>query len=797
MTWTPLSDRLAQLPLILAGPILRRVEPDAVTVWLALKHPGTVTLQVHETRADSIMLQAVLSGSRTTVALGQFLHVVAVTASSKASEKLQPGQVYAYDLMVQTDAAESPIPLQQALHSLAFPAVPISYFNHGLPTFSLPPARLSSLKIVHGSCRKPHGGEADTLPILDELIEQNAESADDRPHQLFLTGDQVYGDDVADALLWQLTDASETLLGWSEALPTASYAGVDLTASRLRAGHRSVVAEEWAGFTAGLHGKPECDRSHLFSLGEYAAIYLFVWSPVLWTTLPTVAEINGTAAQAKYWDKEAGPLEEFVYTLWKVRRALANVSTYMIFDDHDISDDWNLNQAWCLQVLGKPMGQRVVQNGLLAYALFQAWGNTPDQFEPGQVGEKLLQATADWVASGGTNLAAGKTIAQCLGLPPQNPVTGLPELRLDGEVWVLAPASGTSSTEDCQSLQWHYIVRGSCHEVVVLDTRTWRGYPAGEASPQAPPMLLSPSAFDLQIRWPLTQTDRPQTPGTDSRIVATFVVAPTNLISLRLIDWIQHWNLQQGTTFKNDVGDAWNINKVAFAKLLSVLFECRDCIIILSGDIHYGSAVRLEYWSHDDLQTDPHANIASQMLIQLTSSAIKNSEAKTRIVHTKLKSLLPELDQDWVGWVQPKGSSEKPQGSRRPPRSGDKVIRRSAVWGWFTQSAPPDWRYRVHWLDRQPAQVFRRGVQWLKPAARPKRWIDRFLTQFNRLWQNRWLQEGKEVVGRNNIGVVCFPEQDQLHPHEVAQDLYWYPTWKRDRVVFSRFSASLAPESND
>jgi hypothetical protein len=29
---------LAQLPLILAGPILRRVEPESVTVWLALQN---------------------------------------------------------------------------------------------------------------------------------------------------------------------------------------------------------------------------------------------------------------------------------------------------------------------------------------------------------------------------------------------------------------------------------------------------------------------------------------------------------------------------------------------------------------------------------------------------------------------------------------------------------------------------------------------------------------------------------------------------------------------------------------
>jgi hypothetical protein len=41
----------------------------------------------------------------------------------------------------------------------------------------------------------------------------------ERPHQLFLTGDQIYADEVADVLLVALTDAGDTLLGWKEELP--------------------------------------------------------------------------------------------------------------------------------------------------------------------------------------------------------------------------------------------------------------------------------------------------------------------------------------------------------------------------------------------------------------------------------------------------------------------------------------------------------------------------------------------------------------------------------------------------
>ncbi|MEM6612038.1 MAG: hypothetical protein AAF652_07255 [Cyanobacteria bacterium P01_C01_bin.72] len=60
-------------------------------------------------------------------------------------------------------------------------------------------------------------------------------------------------------------------------------------------------------------------------------------------------------------------------------------------------------------------------------------------------------------------------------------------------------------------------------------------------------------------------------------------------------------------------------------------------MFILSGDIRYSCAVHLTHWDHDSLDTS--------ILVQLTSSAIKNSELATRVIHTKLKSLFPEPTQ--------------------------------------------------------------------------------------------------------------------------------------------------------
>jgi hypothetical protein len=78
--------------------------------------------------------------------------------------------------------------------------------------------------------------------------------------------------------------------------------------------------------------------------------------------------------------KDGVKLKIFLQTLPKVRRALANVSTFMIFDDHEITDDWNLNPSWRDRVFTSPLGKSIIRNGMLAYALFQDWGNQADRY---------------------------------------------------------------------------------------------------------------------------------------------------------------------------------------------------------------------------------------------------------------------------------------------------------------------------------------------------------------------------------------------------------------------------------
>ncbi|MGB8686401.1 MAG: PhoD-like phosphatase [Microcoleus sp.] len=867
MSWTPLNHRIHHLPLILAGPILRRTERKAVTVWLALKAPRQVKLKVYSTEGGTgeIVDRPLLQGTGSTVQLGKYLHVVAVTAIPIDSNCLTSGQIYAYDIeFADGRGSRSGIPglenERENLISCLWPATPelsppqpqtISYFDHQLPTFTLPPDDLNYLRIVHGSCRKPHGGGRDALPILDSSIEQFAGMANSRPHQLFLTGDQIYGDDVADPMLWALTDAGDTLLGWEENLPLMDDAQINknlctiipknpaqgkiIRETRenssespihkqadaesiykqpvdLKPGSRSDIARDFGGFTAMLVNKPDKAKSHLFSLGEYYAMYLLVWSPVLWCdSFPKGKDICENVKQAKVWDREAFELESFARDLWRVRRAIANIPTYTICDDHDVSDDWYLNREWCYRVLGKPLGRRVVQNALLAYAVFQAWGNTPPQFDAGKVGDKLLTTAAKWSESAGTNLAVWSEAASYLGIPGIDIETGLPKFKLDEDVLIF-DRDGEGVNE---VLDWHFTIRSFKHEVIVLDTRTWRGYPTERAI--EPPMLLTHKAFEEQIKKPLLETDLLNKTG-EFDIEATLVIVPTNLVGLWIIDAVQKWDVEHGRVFNSDAGDAWNFHELAFVKLLAEFFKQRAKVIVLTGDIHYAAAVRLSYWSDRHFGDSPteinrrdacstaegkegvlglngansQSNFQYSVLAQLTASALINEEWKTHLIHTKIKSLLPERSHECLGWNEPLELMKVSRVNRKKAIAAAVRNRQSL----------PDWGYRIDWIKRQKARLFLQHESEIlsSKSAKNKQFslVQRLWQIISLLWRNRWLQEGDEIVGYSNIAIVSFQwPADGDGEKAVIQNVYWRPLWAPDSVVYSQYFVSIETNKDD
>src|SRR5436305_238800 len=123
MTWQPLAERFANLPLILSGPVLRRVEPQSVSVWLALKESRTVTLRVYAQNESSELVQQ-LEGTSHTIRLGDHLHLITVTAhAANEQERLDWGSLYYYDLFFQSEALAEHISVPTTAAHLHTPGI--------------------------------------------------------------------------------------------------------------------------------------------------------------------------------------------------------------------------------------------------------------------------------------------------------------------------------------------------------------------------------------------------------------------------------------------------------------------------------------------------------------------------------------------------------------------------------------------------------------------------------------------------------------------------------------------------
>ena len=89
--------RLPPWPLLLAGPIVRRVDSGSAAVFVATSQAvPTVTLTVFDGAEEGAKpLAPQVPGQRATLALGASLHVCVVQATGLA---LEPGRLVVYDL---------------------------------------------------------------------------------------------------------------------------------------------------------------------------------------------------------------------------------------------------------------------------------------------------------------------------------------------------------------------------------------------------------------------------------------------------------------------------------------------------------------------------------------------------------------------------------------------------------------------------------------------------------------------------------------------------------------------------
>ncbi|MGW6268686.1 alkaline phosphatase D family protein [Streptomyces sp. NPDC055060] len=68
------------------------------------------------------------------------------------------------------------------------------------------------------------------------------------------------------------------------------------------------------------------------------------------------------------------------YESWldpEVRWLLSTVPSCMIFDDHDVIDDWNTSESWLAEMRATPWWRERVLSGLMSYWVYQHLGNLP------------------------------------------------------------------------------------------------------------------------------------------------------------------------------------------------------------------------------------------------------------------------------------------------------------------------------------------------------------------------------------------------------------------------------------
>ncbi|MGH8242615.1 MAG: hypothetical protein ACRETY_04610 [Steroidobacteraceae bacterium] len=527
---------------IFAGPIVRRAQPDMVSIWLATRNWFTDLAVVVRPVGDEGWLGVTSEHWELAVLPNLYVHLFIV-------EPYETYEIFPTNTLLEYSIVGLDFKpgegehfwdqfltgkLQVDLASFEKIALDdkLSYDGLTLPTFYLqdPDRKLCAL---YASCRKFHGkkgGDYDALALGDDLIAGTPDAPWDfskRPAVLALTGDQIYADDVHDDVFVEVRRLAKELAGDMQ-----EY----LDKRPIRRHGRKHFVQKMAGFKSGH------SENHLLSFAEYAAMYGLAWCPHNWSGLPH--------------RKETG-IQNFQNELPKVRRLMANTPTYMTFDDHDVTDDWNLSLGSKQDVWARPMGRRIVANALYAFWLFQACGNDPDRHRP--LLETIRELNDDRVAR--------------LGTP------GGVASRFERFFW---------SYPD-----WEYSTPTRPF-IYFLDTRTQRGHRDGrQARDSGPPAFLKSIAA-----WRRTMLRIRELLERQSREYPLVLVSPAPVLTLLSIPELQRFATKFIDPYILDL-EQWPNN---LEHLLTFFRLCGDRdVVILSGDVHYGytSTARVSHFDDE------------------------------------------------------------------------------------------------------------------------------------------------------------------------------------------------------
>lgn len=515
---------MTDLPLLIAGPIARRLTDKQLCLWLVTSQKIEPTVDLsrqHETIAVKSNIRELQVGERA------FTYLMELNFE----EALRPGDIISYDLLFkQANTSTSLLQLNPELLYGEESRLTLCYQPH-----------LNS--VLHGSCRKPHHPGTDALVVADQRISRMP--AEERPALLIMSGDQIYADDVAGPMLHSIHQVIRMLGIPDEELPGSTihnaselyshansyYARDQLLPDDKPAG--DVLRRLFQGVRKPIFTSDSA-HNHLITFGEVFAMYLLVWSPVLWRHLELDRSDAVNDKHHSLYTQELTEIKQFRDGLDQVQRLLAHIPTYMMFDDHDVTDDWNLTRGWEETAYGNPFARQMLGNALLGYWLCQGWGNNPTAFP-----EEMIDRFRD-------------TLQNMNTVSHQHLITEILEFG-----------------------HWHYTVPTS-PKLIALDTRThrWRS----ESDANKPSGLMDWEALsELQNELIDEQS--------------VLLISPAPIFGVKLIEAIQRIFTYIGKPLVVDA-ENWMAHPGSANVILNIFQHPKtpENFIVLSGDVHYSFA---------------------------------------------------------------------------------------------------------------------------------------------------------------------------------------------------------------
>jgi PhoD-like phosphatase len=254
-----------------------------------------------------------------------------------------------------------------------------------------------------------------------------------------------------------------------------------------------------------------------------------------------------------------------------IRWLLSTVPSAMIFDDHDVIDDWNTSAAWVDEIRARDWWDRRVVGAFMAYVLYQHWGNLhPDALAAEEIYRRVTECPD--------------------GAEPLS-------------------AYARSSDRDVSGARWSYSRDLGATRIVMIDSRAGRVLEEGRRS------MLDAGEW----RW-ITQH---ATGGFDHLLIGTSLP----LILAPALHYLEAWNealcdgdwgrlaarlgerLRRGADLEH-----WPAFRNSFEAMCELLRdvgagrrgEPPSTVVVLSGDVHHaylaevafraGSAVRSRVW---------------------------------------------------------------------------------------------------------------------------------------------------------------------------------------------------------